>query len=99
VDGRRISEQLENQTPLFIVLYCVVFLITALVLSLMDLDAMTSFSASIATLGNVGPGFSTVSSLANFASIPEAGKYMLSINMLLGRLEILNILALVTLKR
>ena len=59
----------------------------------------TAFSASIATIGNVGPGFGEVSSLSNFASIPDAGKFVLTINMLLGRLEIFNIIALLMVRR
>jgi trk system potassium uptake protein TrkH len=39
-------------------------------------------------MGNVGPGFAHVSSLGNYNSIPEAGKWILSVDMLLGRLEI-----------
>ncbi|RCW38363.1 TrkH family potassium uptake protein [Marinilabilia salmonicolor] len=99
VDGKRIDEQLEEQTLVFIVLYVVVFFATTIVLTAMDIDGMTAFSASIATLGNVGPGFENVSSLGNFASLPDLGKFVLSINMLLGRLEIFNILALIMIKK
>ena len=56
---------------------------------------MTAFSASVATLGNVGPGFGSVSSLANYNHLSDTATYILSANMLLGRLEILNILALI----
>jgi trk system potassium uptake protein TrkH len=99
MDGKRIDEQLEEQTLVFIVLYVVVFFTTTIILTAMDIDGMTAFSASIATLGNVGPGFENVSSLGNFASLPDLGKFVLSINMLLGRLEIFNILALIMIKK
>lgn len=99
IDGKRIDEKLEQQTLVFIVLYIAVFFITTIILTAMDIDGMTAFSASIATIGNVGPGFEKVSSLGNFASIPDLGKYVLSINMLLGRLEIFNILALIMIKK
>lgn len=99
VDGKRISEDLEQKTLVFIVLYIAVFFLTTLILTSMDIDGMTAFSASIATIGNVGPGFGNVSSLGNFAQLPDLGKYVLSVNMLLGRLEIFNILALIVLKK
>lgn len=99
VDGKRIDEQLEQQTLVFIVLYIATFFITVIILTSMDIDGMTAFSASIATIGNVGPGFGNVSSLGNFSTIPDLGKFVLTINMLLGRLEIINILALIMIKK
>lgn len=94
-----ISEQLERQTLLFIVLYIFTFFITTFFLTAMDIDNFTAFSASIATIGNVEPGFGDVSSMGNFSTIPDLGKFLLSINMLLGRLEIFNIIALITIRR
>lgn len=99
MDGLRISEQLERQTMLFIVLYIFTLFITTLLLSLMDIDLKTAFSASIATLGNVGPGFGDVSSLGNFGGLPAMAKFILTISMLLGRLEIYSIIALFTVSR
>ncbi|MCF8261148.1 MAG: hypothetical protein K9J12_10265 [Melioribacteraceae bacterium] len=98
-DENKIDEKLEQQTLVFIVLYITVFFITTMILTSMNIDGMTAFSASIATIGNVGPGFEKVSSLGNFALIPDLGKYVLSVNMLLGRLEIFNILALIMIKK
>ena len=91
-----ISTEMELQTAIFFILYLVTLFVTALLLSSMNVDGMTSISASIATIGNAGPGFGKVSSLGNYSSIPDAGKYVLSINMLLGRLEIINVFALFT---
>lgn len=99
IDGKTIDEQLEQQTLVFIVLYILTFFITTFALTALNIDGMTSFSASIATLGNVGPGFGNVSSLGNFGSLPDLAKYLLSINMLFGRLEIFNILALILIKK
>ena len=60
----------------------------------MDIDGLTAFSSSIASIANVGPGFGDVGSLDNYSALPSAAKYVLSFEMLLGRLEIMNILAL-----
>jgi trk system potassium uptake protein TrkH len=65
----------------------------------MDVDGISAFSASIATIGNVGPGFGNVSSLGNFGGLPDMAKFVLSINMLLGRLEIFNIFAILMIKK
>jgi len=98
IDGKNIDEKLELQTLVFIILYVLTFFATTIILTTMDIDGITAFSASIATIGNVGPGFGNVSSLGNFGGLPDFAKYMLSINMFLGRLEIFNILALVLIK-
>jgi trk system potassium uptake protein TrkH len=99
MNGRAVSEQLEKLTLVFIVLYIFTFFSTTLVLTAIDVDLFTAFSASITTIGNVGPGFGEVSSMSNFSTIPAFGKFVLSINMLLGRLEIFNIIALFMIRK
>jgi trk system potassium uptake protein TrkH len=71
---------------------------SSLLICMMGIDIMTSFSASAATMGNVGPGFGMVGSVNNFSLIPEAGKWILTGNMLLGRLEIFGIVLFLLLK-
>jgi len=94
VDGRIVSSEMEMRVKTFIVLYLFIILIVTILLTTMNVDLFTSFSAAIATIGNVGPGFGNVSSLGNFSSIPDAGKFILAINMLIGRLEIFSIISL-----
>ena len=94
MNGKRVEHTIEFQVMVFIILYLLTLSVTALLLAGMGIDGMTSFSASIATIGNVGPGFGNVSSLGNFGQLPDAAKCILSANMLLGRLEIMNVLAL-----
>lgn len=53
-----------------------------------------SFSSSVACMGNVGPGFGSIGSLGNYAHFPALAKLLLSIEMLLGRLEIYSIMVL-----
>lgn len=89
-----VDQKLELQIMVFMIVYLLTLTVTALLLAAMGVDGMTAFSASVATLGNVGPGFGTVNSIGNFGHLPEAAKYILSVNMLLGRLEIMNALAL-----
>lgn len=55
-----------------------------------------SFTASITTLGNIGPGFNIVGPMANFESIPPLGKIILINNMWVGRLEVYTVLVLFT---
>jgi trk system potassium uptake protein TrkH len=99
IGGKKIDGKLEQQTLVFIVLYITTFFTTTILLTAFDIDGMTAFSASVATIGNVGPGFEGVSSLGNYAELPSMAKCILTINMLLGRLEIFNILALIMIKK
>ena len=94
MDKKVIEHDLELQIVVFITLYILTLFITTLLLSAMGIDGITAFSASFATIGNVGPGFGDVSSFGNYAQLPDAAKYLLSANMLLGRLEIMNVFAL-----
>jgi len=60
----------------------------------MNIDFMSSIGASIACLGNIGPGFSSFGPTDNFAAIPTLGKWVLSFAMMIGRLELFTVLIL-----
>jgi len=64
--------------------------------ALTEANLDTTLSAVATTLGNVGPGLGAVGPAANFAHLPDAAKYLLSLLMLLGRLEIYPLLALLS---
>lgn len=71
--------------------------ILALGLALTDLDLITSLTGAATALMNVGPGLGDVIGPAgNFSSLTDSAKWMLSIGMILGRLEFLTILILLT---
>ena len=88
IDHVPISDDVMEMNLLYIVLYLAVVFVSSTLLSSLGVDSLTAFSGSTATMGNVGPGFGLVGSMSNFSSIPDAGKYILTADMLLGRLEI-----------
>ncbi len=90
----KLSEDLEYYALTFTVLYILLIFISTLTISMMNVDIETSFSATVATMGNVGPGFGEVSSLGNYHALPPPVKAILSVNMLMGRLELFSILSL-----
>lgn len=76
-----------NAAILLVVIYMLSALAGTIILAAMNLDLLTSFTASITCLSNVGPGFGRVSNMENYGSLPEAAKLVLSGLMLFGRLE------------
>ena len=74
----------------FLFLYAVCFIVLALALSAIGLDFITALSGAMTSISNVGPGLGNIIGPAgSFAPLPESAKWVLSIGMLLGRLEIL----------
>lgn len=80
----------------FFFIYILIFIIGALVISAFGYDIMTAAGASIACLGNIGPGLGGVDPSHNFAFFSEGAQLFLSFLMLLGRLELFTVLILLT---
>ena len=78
----------------FFILYLVVFIAGALFMAALGVDFVTAVSSAAASIGNTGPGFGTVGPTENFSHIPAAGKWVLSLLMLLGRLELYTMILL-----
>ncbi|MBE0640077.1 MAG: TrkH family potassium uptake protein [Bacteroidales bacterium] len=98
INKHSVEEGVVSNAMVFILLYLFIIFSTTLIISFMDVDIITSFSASATTIGNVGPGFGGVSSMGNFNGLPAMAKFILSLNMLLGRLEIFSIISLFFIK-
>jgi trk system potassium uptake protein len=80
----------------FIFLYLTVVLGGAVFLTILGVDLETSVGAVLATLGGIGPGIGEVGPAGNFSLIPDTGKILLSFIMILGRLELITLLVLLT---
>ena len=76
----------------FISLYCIIIAITALVAACNNIDAISSVTASMAMVGNVGPGLGAVGPLYNYDFFSPATKWWFSFVMIAGRLELYTIL-------
>ena len=80
----------------FAVVYVIIFFLGALGMSLMGYDLLSSMGASIASLGNVGPGWGDFGPSESYAHVPAGGKWLLLMLMLIGRLELFTILVIFT---
>lgn len=98
LDGIIQENEVLHSVMIFIVTYLLLILAGTVIGTMFGIDLMTSFSASVATIGNVGPGFGQVGSMNNYSAIPAGFKLTLSMLMLLGRLEIFGLIQLFFIK-
>ena len=90
VDNKFISSVIS-----FIYLYFMIFFAITALLSLTGLDFITSISGAATSISNVGPGLgSIIGPNGNFSSLPDISKWILTLGMILGRLELFAILVL-----
>ena len=90
-----INEKFIASIISFIFFYFLIFFCLSALLSLTGLDFITSISGAATSISNVGPGLgSTIGPNGNFSSLPDISKWILSIGMILGRLELFAILIL-----
>lgn len=90
-----ITEKQMGEVVAFFVIYIFTFIISTLLLSLSGYDVETSVSATIATISNVGPGMGLAGGVETYEAFNPFAKFILIINMWVGRLEILPVLALI----
>jgi trk system potassium uptake protein TrkH len=87
MDGESLDENIVASVTGFFGLWMLVALIGTALLSAMGIDILSASTAVIATLNNIGPGLGVVGPMMNFGDIPALGKLLLSVLMILGRLE------------
>ena len=80
----------------FFILYLILFIIGAGVLSALGLDFVSAIGGAASSLGNVGPALGTLGPISNFDSLPEIGKYWCAFLMLVCRLELFTVLIFFT---
>ena len=87
-----VSADIISNVLAFFLFYIFIFVVGTLVMSFIGLDFLSAMGAAATSLGNVGPGIASVGPTANFANVPDIGKWFLSFLMLLGRLELFTVL-------
>ena len=76
-------------------MYLLIFFVITALLSLSGLDFVTAISGAATSISNVGPGLgSIIGPNCNFSSLPDVSKWILTLGMILGRLELFAILVL-----
>ena len=94
-NGRPIPDSVPPSVMGFFFLFMLCFAVIAMVLSLMGLDYVTSISGAATSIANVGPGLGPIiGPSGTFQPLPDGAKWLLSVAMLLGRLELFTVLVL-----
>ena len=94
INNKLVSSNILHSILGFIVLYIFLFVISSIIMAGFGVDFVTSITSVASSLGNIGPGFGLVGPVRNYACIPDAGKWLLIVCMLLGRLEIYTLIIL-----
>ena len=94
MDGDKVSKETVTNTYAYLVAYCLIIMISVLILSFDPFTFEENVTAEIACLNNIGPGLGAVGPTGSYAGYSVLSKLVLSVNMLLGRLEIFPILIL-----
>ena len=87
-----------NQAILFIWFYLMIVAVGVLLISFFGIDLTSRFVITIGSMGNVGPGLGEVGSLDNYHLLPPGVKFICTILMLLGRLELFGFIQLFLIK-
>ncbi len=94
-NDQKISDPFINSVLIFIFSFLFIFFIISMLLSISGLDFLTSISGAASAISNVGPGLGEmIGPNGNYNAIPDVSKWILSIGMLLGRLELFAVLVL-----
>lgn len=94
VGDRVFKDDVVRDIIAFFIIFVSLFLFSSLTMAAMGLDLVTACTSTAATISNIGPGLAGVGPTQNFAFVPAPGKVLLSICMLMGRLELYTIISL-----
>jgi len=95
-NGRPLSQEVISAVTTFFFMYIGAFAVIAILLELIGLDTISAVSGAATALCNVGPALGeTIGPASNFASLPDSAKWVLSVAMLIGRLELFAVLVLI----
>ncbi len=94
LNGKVIPPEVLRSVAGFTFLFFLVFVLSSGVLTMLGLDLVTSISSAAATLGNVGPALGMAGPVVGYGELPDLAKWILILNMILGRLEIYTLIIL-----
>ena len=89
VDGKPLPDATARQAASFLLLYFMLFLFGAIVMTVVEGNLTVGLTGSLTTLGNIGPGFGIIGPYGSYAELHAVSKAVAIFNMLMGRLELI----------
>ncbi|MBK7627516.1 MAG: TrkH family potassium uptake protein [Bacteroidales bacterium] len=96
LNGNSIAENTNISILSFVVLYLFLFILGTIIIVFNGVDPITASSSVATCMAGIGPGLGTVGPMSNYAHLPDFSKIVLSLLMILGRLEILTVFTIFT---
>jgi trk system potassium uptake protein TrkH len=93
-NGQAVSPDIISSVQAFLIAYVSIFALSSFLMAALGMDVLIAASAVITAMSNIGPGLGSVGAVENFGHIAGPGKWILSLCMLMGRLELFTVLVL-----
>lgn len=91
-----VKDEVITRVLSFVMLYFIVIVAGTMIVSANGMGFMESFSGIVTCISNVGPGLGSIGPVYSFSEVPEFSKWILSLTMLIGRLELFTVLVILT---
>jgi trk system potassium uptake protein TrkH len=96
LNGKSVTENTNISVLSFVVLYLFLFILGTAIIVITGVDPVTASSSAATCMAGIGPGLGSVGPASNFAGMPEVSKVVLSLLMIIGRLEIITVFTIFT---
>lgn len=96
INKELVAPKILTHILVFLLVYLLLFILGSLLITVTGLDFLSAIGGVATTLGNVGPAIGELGPMDNFSDTPKAAKWIFSVLMLLGRLELFTILIIFT---
>jgi trk system potassium uptake protein TrkH len=96
VDKVTVPDDIQRQMLSFILFYIIVMVISGLITTMIEQDGSIGFVGTMATIGNIGPGFGEIGPMGTFGKLHFATKLIFIIDMIAGRLELIPMIAMLS---
>jgi trk system potassium uptake protein len=96
LNGKSVAENTNISILSFVVLYLFLFVVGTVIIVITGVDPVTASSSAASCMAGIGPGLGTVGPMGSYSGIPEIGKLVLSLLMIIGRLEIITVFTIFT---
>jgi len=96
LNGKSVAENTNISILSFVVLYLFIFILGTVIIVITGVDPVTASSSAATCMAGIGPGLGSVGPMSNFSGLPEVSKVVLSLLMIIGRLEIITVFTIFT---